>query len=195
MATINTKVSPIKRAQVVALVSGATTTNEAGAKFGVYESTLVCRGSEKHLAGSQAEGTSNIMGLVSMIETIKALKSPCELAVYTANNYVLNIAQAFNTWRERGFKRLDGKPMANIELWQQLFDLAKAGHHKVTFHHQSVWGKDDLTRQAGVTVKEEAAPKAASSPAPSIIDEAMKLAKQVDPSVVDILGGMTLQEV
>lgn len=194
MAVTN-KVSPIKRAQVVALVSGSTSVDEAGAKSGIYESTLVCRGQSKRLFGSQAEGTSNIMGLISMIETIKALKSPCELAVYTANNYVLSIAQAFGTWRERGFKRLDGKPMANIELWQQLFDIARDGHHKVSFHHQSVWGKDDLTRQAGVTIEEEAAPRAASSPAPSIIDEAVKLAEQVDPSVVDILGGMTLEEV
>lgn len=193
MAT-NNKVSPIKRSQVVALVSGSTTVNEVGAKSGIFESTLVCRGQQKKLFGSQADGTSNIMGLVSMIETIKALKSPCELAVYTANNYVLSIAQSFSTWRERGFKRLDGKPMANLELWQQLFEIAKAGHHKVTFHHQSVWGKDDLTRQAGVTIEEEVALGATSS-STQPIEEAVKLAEQVDPSVVDLLGGMTLQEV
>lgn len=190
----NTNKAPISRAKVVALVSGSTTVADTGNKTGVYESTLVCRGQQKKLFGSEADATSNIMGLVSMIETIKALKSPCELAVYTANNYVLSIAQAFSTWRERGFKRLDGKPMANLELWQQLFQVAKDGHHKVTFHHQSVWGKDDLTRQAGVTIEEEAAPKAAPS-STQPIEEAMKLAETVDPSVVDILGGMTLEEV
>lgn len=190
MANINTEVS---RFPVTALITSTTTTADGG-KTTSYMSELFCKGKGKKLFGSSTNSSTNEAALVALIETVKALKSPCELAVYTANNYIINVASTFNVWRERGGKRLDGKPMAFYERWVELSNAEAAGKHKITYHHAVAYGKDDLCKRTGVVLsntgmiaKAEAAPQAASASGMSAVAQAKAIASKVDPSVVDLI--------
>lgn len=190
MSNINTEIS---RFPVTALIASATTTTDSG-KTTSYMAELFCSGHGKRLRGSSTQSSTNEAALVALIETVKALKHPCELAVYTANNYIINVASTFDVWRERDGKRLDGKPMAFHERWVELNNVIRAGKHEVTYHHATAYGKDDLCKRTGVvlakpgmTAKAEAAPQAVSASGMSAVAQARAIAAKVDPSVVDMI--------
>ena len=61
------------------------------------------------------------------------MKEPCEVTVYSDSAYTVN---AFNEkwlagWIRSGWKKADGKPVQNSDLWKTLYDLVS--YHKVTF--------------------------------------------------------------
>lgn len=143
------------------------TTVDSKTGVGSFIANLTAKGKTKKLSGIIPEATSNEMPIIACIEAVKALKSPCEVAVYTTSNYMISIASAFRVWRERGLKTKEGKPMANVGAWMELFNTAAAGHHKLTFHYAT----ELLT-----------APSQEESDA---VQQAKAIAAQVDPSIVN----------
>ncbi|MBQ5515006.1 MAG: ribonuclease HI [Oscillospiraceae bacterium] len=95
---------------------------------------ILCYGKAvKELSGGEAETTNNRMELTAVIESLNALKRPCEVELYTDSQYVANAINLgwLENWKKRGWKRKDGK-LLNPELWQKLDSLLET--HKVTFH-------------------------------------------------------------
>lgn len=92
---------------------------------------------EKELSGGAADTTNNRMELTAVIEGLKALKEPCEVTLTTDSKYVCDsiLKRWVYGWRARGWKKSDGKPALNVDLWEQLLPLLEK--HKVTF----VWVK------------------------------------------------------
>ena len=92
---------------------------------------------EKELSGGAADTTNNRMELTAVIEGLKALKEPCEVTLTTDSKYVCDsiLKRWVYGWRARGWKKSDGKPALNVDLWEQLLSLLEK--HKVTF----VWVK------------------------------------------------------
>lgn len=90
---------------------------------------------ERELCGFASNVTNNQMELQAVVEGVKALKKPCEVSVFSDSTYVTGYALAMQDWQDRGWKRKDGKPVANAELWQELDRVAKAGGHTLCFHH------------------------------------------------------------
>ncbi|MBQ1729817.1 MAG: ribonuclease HI [Oscillospiraceae bacterium] len=88
---------------------------------------------ERELSGGEEETTNNRMELTAVIESLNALKRPCEVELYTDSQYVANAINLgwLENWKKRGWKRKDGK-LLNPELWQKLDSLLET--HKVTFH-------------------------------------------------------------
>ena len=68
-----------------------------------------------------------------MINALSALKFPCEVKLTTDSKYVVDgITKGWaKGWRRRGWKKSDGKPALNPDLWGQLLDLLEV--HKVEF--------------------------------------------------------------
>ena len=88
---------------------------------------------EKEISGSEPETTNNRMELTAVIKALECLKEACEITIYTDSSY---ICKAFTEgWLERwilkSWKKADGKPVLNVDLWQKLIDLLKS--HKYTF--------------------------------------------------------------
>ena len=81
--------------------------------------------------------TNNRMELLGVIEALEALKSPCEVTVYTDSQYVVNAFSQrwIESWAKRGWKTADRRPVKNIDLWQRL--LAAMKDHEVDY----VWVK------------------------------------------------------
>lgn len=89
--------------------------------------------SEKELAGGELDTTNNRMELTAAIMALEALKKPCTVALYSDSRYVIDGATGWlRSWKARGWKTADRKPVKNVDLWQR-FEEAVAPH-KVTWH-------------------------------------------------------------
>ena len=61
-----------------------------------------------------------------------ALKSPCEIDLYTDSAYVKNgVTGWIHGWKRNGWKTAAKKPVKNVELWQRLDEAQK--RHNVTW--------------------------------------------------------------
>lgn len=92
---------------------------------------------EKELSGCEPETTNNRMELTAVIESLTCLKEPCEVTLTTDSRYVCDavVKGWLRSWQRRGWKKADGKPALNRDLWERL--LVQIERHQVTF----VWVK------------------------------------------------------
>jgi ribonuclease HI len=78
---------------------------------------------ERELFGGEAETTNNRMELTAVIEALRALKRPCEVALYTDSQYVRQgISDWIQSWKRNGWRTSAKKPVANADLWRALDD-------------------------------------------------------------------------
>src|SRR5690606_36915900 len=107
---------------------------------GGWAALLRLGATEKELAGAEAATTNNRMELTAAIMALEALKRPCRVALYADSRYVIDGATKWlRSWKARGWKTADRKPVANVDLWQR-FEAA-AAPHEIDWHW--VRGHDD----------------------------------------------------
>ena len=104
---------------------------------GGWGAILVWKGVEKTLSGGEANTTNNRMELLGVINALEALKRPCEITLTTDSRYVVDGLEKgwAESWRKKGWKKSDGKPALNTDLWERLLFLVAI--HKMTY----VWVK------------------------------------------------------
>lgn len=80
---------------------------------------------EKELSGGEVETTNNRMELTAVIEALKALKSVCNITLYTDSKYVMDgVTQWLQNWKRNNWKTAHKKgDVKNVDLWLQLDDL------------------------------------------------------------------------
>ena len=89
---------------------------------------------EKEISEGFRSTTNNRMELMGVIAGLEALVKSCSVDVWSDSQYVI---KAFNDhwidgWVKRGWKKADGKPVRNEELWRRL--LLAAEPHEITWH-------------------------------------------------------------
>ena len=109
---------------------------------GGWAAVLIYGEHKKEISGGCRETTNNIMELTAILEALKALKTECEVELYSDSAYSVN---AFNqgwiyNWIKKGWKTADKKEVKNKEICQEIYDLTKK--HKVTFN--KVKGHSDV---------------------------------------------------
>jgi ribonuclease HI len=73
------------------------------------------------------------MELQAVIEGLLALKKPSTIDLYSDSQYVLNgLKEWMASWKKRGWKTADKKPVKNQDLWERLDELK--GIHSINFH-------------------------------------------------------------
>ncbi|HBF08942.1 MAG: ribonuclease HI [Pseudomonadota bacterium] len=88
---------------------------------------------EKTLCGGDLETTNNRMELMAAIQGLEALSTPCKVDLYTDSKYVKDgISQWIHNWKKRNWRKADGKPVLNGDLWKRL-DQAR-DQHDVTWN-------------------------------------------------------------
>ena len=88
---------------------------------------------EKTLCGGEELTTNNRMELTAVIQGLSALKRPCLVEIYTDSRYVQQgISDWLNDWKARGWKTAAKKTVKNVDLWQQLDEVAS--RHQVSWH-------------------------------------------------------------
>ncbi len=84
---------------------------------------------EKEASGAEADTTNNRMELMAAIRGLEALTRPCQVVIHCDSQYVVKgITTWLKDWKRRGWKKADGKPVLNADLWQAL-DAQLARHH------------------------------------------------------------------
>ena len=121
---------PRARSGVEIFTDGACSGNPGPGGWGAV---LRYRGVEKELAGGETPTTNNRMELMAAIAALEALTRPCRVSLYTDSRYLRDgISRWLASWKARGWKTADKKPVKNIDLWQRL--EAAAAPHEVEWH-------------------------------------------------------------
>ena len=83
---------------------------------------------EKEGSGPAPDTTNNRMELMAAIRGLEALTKPCQVLLSSDSQYVVKGIQTWlRDWKRRGWKKADGKPVMNADLWQAL-DAELARH-------------------------------------------------------------------
>ena len=90
---------------------------------------LLCGGGKtRELFGGEAHTTNNRMELTAVIRALEALKRRCRVRLHTDSKYVQQgISEWIHSWKKRGWKTADKKPVKNEDLWREL-DVLAAQH-------------------------------------------------------------------
>ena len=95
---------------------------------------ILIRGrNEKELFGGESVTTNNRMELTAVIEGLAALKRHSRVRVFTDSQYVQKgISEWIHSWKRRGWRTADKKPVKNEDLWRRLDEVASG--HSVEWH-------------------------------------------------------------
>ncbi|CUU40777.1 MULTISPECIES: ribonuclease HI [Helicobacter] len=86
------------------------------------------REKQKILRGGEPHTTNNRMELLAVVESLKALKEPCIVNLYSDSSYVCNgINEWLKKWQANAFK-----DVKNPDLWQSYLQVSAP--HKVIAH-------------------------------------------------------------
>ena len=122
---------------------------------GGWAALLLSGEREKELAGAEAHTTNNRMELTAVIRALEALKRPVQVRVFTDSEYVRRgISEWVASWKARGWKTADRKPVKNQDLWEELDRLAAL--HQIEWRwvkgHSGVPGNERVDRLANQAI-------------------------------------------
>jgi ribonuclease HI len=129
---------------VIIYTDGACSGNPGPGGWGAI---LQFSGQEKELFGGDKATTNNRMELMGAIAALESLTRPCPVVLYTDSQYVQKgIKEWIHGWKKRGWKKADGKPVINADLWQRLELAAKL--HKVDWRWVRGHSGDPMNERA-----------------------------------------------
>jgi len=142
--------------QVCLYTDGACSGNPGPGGWGALLSTGK---HEKELSGAEVHTTNNRMEMMAAIQGLRALKSPCQVDLYTDSQYLRDgITKWIGGWKKNGWKTADKKAVKNEDLWRILDDLVNI--HQIRWHwvkghngHPENERVDGLARSAILTLK------------------------------------------
>ena len=122
----------MKKVQIY--TDGARTGNPGKGGFGAI---LIYNGTEKKISRGYRKTTNNRMELMAAVESLKLLKEPCEVELYSDSKYLTDAINRgwLESWMKNGWRKADKKKVLNVDLWQELSQLLNV--HSVTF----IWVK------------------------------------------------------
>ena len=117
--------------EVIIYTDGACSGNPGPGGWGAI---LMMRENKKEVFGAQNNTTNNIMELTAVIESLKLLKRPCKVDLYSDSAYVVNafLQKWIDGWIKNNWKNSNKEEVKNKQLWQELLSLTQI--HNVTFH-------------------------------------------------------------
>lgn len=146
-----------KLKQITLYTDGACSGNPG---VGGYGGILLYGEHKKEYSGGEIYTTNNRMEIMAVIEGLKLLKYPCLVNVYSDSAYTVNAFQNgwVIAWKQNGWKKADGKPVLNSDLWDKLYMLTERHNvvfNKVQGHADDVLNNrcDQLAREAITQIK------------------------------------------
>ena len=101
---------------------------------GGWGAILVYKQKEKVMSGGEANTTNNRMELMAAISAFEALREPCIVLFTSDSKYVIDgLDKGWAAgWKKKGWKKADGSPALNPELWDRL--LTAIAPHEIAYH-------------------------------------------------------------
>ncbi len=92
---------------------------------GGWGAILEMDGARRELSGASPRSTNNMMEMTAAIEALRKTPPGSEVEVTTDSQYLKNgITRWISGWKRRGWRKADGEPVLNRELWETLDGLA-----------------------------------------------------------------------
>ena len=98
----------------------------------------MCGGVEKVLSGGQKETTNNRMELKGVIEGLRALKTSCNVQIYSDSAYFVDAVNKdwLTSWQKNAdilgnWKKADKKEVKNQDLWTEFLYLSQNHQIKI----------------------------------------------------------------
>lgn len=116
--------------QVTIYTDGSCINNPGPGGYGV----ILLHGSHrKELSGGFRMTTNNRMEILAAIEGLKALKTRCNVTIYSDSKYLVNSIMLGHAerWKANNWKRTNTEMAVNPDLWEQLLQLCT--QHQVKF--------------------------------------------------------------
>jgi ribonuclease HI len=112
-------------------------------------------GNSKEISGHSQETTNNIMELTAVIESLKLLKEPCEVDLYSDSAYVVNafLEGWVKNWEINGWKTSGKEPVKNKELWEELIELSTV--HNINWHKVKGHSDNEYNNRCDKLAKEQ----------------------------------------
>jgi ribonuclease HI len=84
-------------------------------------------------SGAEARSTNQRMEITAVIRALEAIEGPVH--VHSDSTYVVNCFRDrwWEGWKRRGWRNSAGKPVANRDLWEPLFELVLGPGREVRF--------------------------------------------------------------
>jgi ribonuclease HI len=101
---------------------------------GGWGAILVYKQKEKVMSGGERATTNNRMELMAAIAAFEALREPCIVLFTSDSKYVIDGLDKgwAEGWKKKGWKKSDGSPALNPELWDRL--LTATAPHEIAYH-------------------------------------------------------------
>ena len=110
---------------VVIYTDGASSGNPGPGGWGAI---LMFGEKTKEICGGEPATTNNRMELMAAIQALETLTRPCTVELHTDSQYVMKgISEWIHSWKRRGWRTADNKPVKNEDLWRRL-DEARQRH-------------------------------------------------------------------
>ena len=118
---------------------GSCLRNPGGAGGWAAVIETVATGAVTEHSGGDPETTNNRMELTAALEALSAVPEGARVALFTDSQYLKNAFTRFwlPAWKKRGWKKADGEPVLNQDLWMQLdaaFDARRVQFYWVKGH-------------------------------------------------------------
>ena len=100
---------------------------------GGYGVVLLDGSRRRELSGGYRRTTNNRMEMLAAIVGLEALKTRCQVTLYSDSQYLVNAVEKgwAKKWRANGWRRGRGEKALNPDLWERL--LALCDRHDVEF--------------------------------------------------------------
>ena len=99
---------------------------------GGWGAVLISGMHTKEISGGDPATTNNRMELTAAISALRLLKQPCCIELHTDSQYLRRgITEWIDGWQAHGWRKANGQPVENADLWQQLLECAAS--------HQVEW--------------------------------------------------------
>jgi len=91
---------------------------------GGWAAILLYNRQEQVLTGGEPDTTNSRMELQAAVSGLEALRTRSRVELYTDSRYLQRgITEWLTSWVARGWRKSDGKPVMNLDLWQRLYEL------------------------------------------------------------------------
>ena len=88
---------------------------------GGWGAVLISGARTKEISGGALATTNNRMELTAAISALRSLTRRCDVEVYTDSQYLRKgMTEWLTGWQENGWRRANGKPIQNEDLWREL---------------------------------------------------------------------------
>ena len=110
---------------------------------------------EKVVSGHEDHTTNNRMELKAAIAGLKALKRKCSVTIYCDSIYVVKgMTEWLKGWKRSGYRNSKNKEIANIDLWQELAEIAE--HHLIEWRWVKAHAGHEFNERVDEIAREQA---------------------------------------